>query len=367
MKHIAAIVMAGTLFMLVACSDGQSENAEAGSGGESAASELRICDELALLAAPDDWYRGEPVYEGNEMPVEEVRAWAATQPGFEEIWIDRERNGWVSVAFSSGAADRQADIEELFAGEGVVAVAVDYTMDELVALQEQVTEALPAREWGMGSGIQPQHGVVTIHLGVLSDDRLEVVADEFGDDPVCVEGADPDTVIPEGPQPESGDGWRLLADQRTGEPYRTGIAASPEGYAELWLEAGLEGEPPEVDFETEVVVWFGAVYSGSCPDIRLDDVVIEELEGEPSILHAEIVRPGPPQAACTADANPRAYLVALQRDRLPAPTYHLQLRADDPPRGVPEERTVVSADLREPGTALGPDDTGPDPELPGHS
>jgi hypothetical protein len=114
-----------------------------------------------------------------------------------------------------------------------------------------------------------------------------------------------------------------------------------------------------VDFETEVAIWFGAVYGSSCPNLRLDDVVVDE---DRALIHAEIVDLDAGMA-CTADANPRAYVVAVERSRLPEGPFAIQLRADDPPSGVPEERTLVGVDLSQPGSVAGPDDIGPDPAL----
>lgn len=52
------------------------------------------------------------------MRVGRIRAWAAGKPGFEEIWIDREHLGWVTVAFSVDAEARQAELEETFPDVG---------------------------------------------------------------------------------------------------------------------------------------------------------------------------------------------------------------------------------------------------------
>ena len=72
--------------------------------------------------------------------------------------------------------------------------------------------------------------------------------------------ADTGVPEPEGPQPQTGDGWRLLGDELVGEPYRTGIATTDEQYRQLWRQAGMTAQRPPVDFENEVVVWFGAAY-----------------------------------------------------------------------------------------------------------
>jgi hypothetical protein len=316
------------------------------------------CEDVPTISAPADAYRDSPVYVGNEMPVEAVRAWAVRQPGYADIWIDRDHNGWITVAFSQDAAARQADLEREFPGVGVVAVQVDRSNAELEALQRRVHEVLPPDVAG-GSAVLTTQGVVMIGAGVLTPARIAIIESQFAGQPVCLEGSDPADVPAPGPQQPAGDGWRLLATEPTGQPYRTGIAWDAAALAELWAQAGISADVPPVDFQTEVVIWFGAVVSGSCPDVRLDDVVID---GGRRLIHAEIVLVDPPMA-CTSDANPRAYLVAVPRSRLPAPTFAIQLTADGPPGGAPEERTLVEADLRVPGSVAEPGQVHGDPGL----
>ena len=110
------------------------------------------CDEVPLIAADPALYRDTPIYVGNEMPVEEIQAWAAGKPGFESIWIDREHLGWITVAFSRDADARQADLAREFPGVGVVAVHVAWTRAELEALQQRViTDGRPDVQ---GSGVR---------------------------------------------------------------------------------------------------------------------------------------------------------------------------------------------------------------------
>jgi hypothetical protein len=120
----------------------------------------------------------------------------------------------------------------------------------------------------------------------------------------------------------------------------------------------VSGEPPAVDFEQEIVIWFGAVYGSGC-EVRLDDVVVDADRG---IVHADLVVPGVHQA-CNSDANPAAYVVALQRDQLPEGGFAVQLGPEDPPSGVPEERTVVDVDLRSPGSTARDEEIHLDEEL----
>ena len=101
---------------------------------------------------------------------------------------------------------------------------------------------------------------------------------------------------------------------------------------------------PAVDFESKIVIWFGAVFGQGCDDLRLDDVIVD---GE--FVYADIVVADAP-AGCAGDANPFAFVVTLDRSRLPAGPFAIQLDADGPPGGVPEERTNVDADLSVPGS-----------------
>ena len=318
---------------------------------------LRRCDpDTASFTADPSLYRDTPIYVGNEQPIEAVQAWAASRPGFQETWIDRDHNGWISVGFTGTAADvaeRQAELETEFPDVGVVAVAVPVSDAELWDLRGEVETVMENHSdvfesWGMGHSVS--RGRVELSVPVLNDTYLEPLAG-LADRPLCVSGADPAEAVADGPQPTEGDGWRLLGEDLTGWPYRTGIATTDDQLVGLWAEAGLGGDPPPVDWETEIAIWFGAVYGSSCP-IRMDDVVVDT---EAAVVHGAFVLPGNP-TFCTSDANAHAYLVALQRDRLPSAPFAVQLDADDPPSGAPEERTTVLADLRQPGSTATADD-----------
>jgi hypothetical protein len=356
--HLAMLVAIGLI--AAACQPSGSVEESPGVAGPGALPFTR-CSDVPLLSADPGLYRDTPIYVGNEMPADEVRAWAAGKPGFEEIWIDRDRLGWITVAFSADADARQAELAKLFPGVGVVAVEVDWTMAELEALQRRIGEAL-GEAMDVSTWISVQQGVVGVGVGVLEPERIAAVEQLVGDAPICIDGLDQANVPATGPQQPDGDGWRLLADEAgAGHPYRTGIAFDEDSYARLWTESGVTDPPPPVDFNSEVVVWFGAVYGLSCPDLRLDDIVVDR---ERAIVHAEIVHTEP-ATACTADANPRAYLVALERVCLPVGPFWIQLGAADPPGGVPEERTIVEVDLSAPGAVAQPEQVHPDQRVPG--
>jgi hypothetical protein len=317
------------------------------------------CEEIPHIYAPEEAYGEFPMYFANEMPTEQVREWAHTQPGFESIWIDREHNGWITVAFSEDLDARQADLDQLFPGVGVVAVQVDWSVADLLALQDRVFAELRTMLDTFGTMTLEDKGIVQVMVGVVTDDMRFELESRFAGEPLCIEGKDPSTLPEPGPQSQSGDGWRLLFDgARVGRTHRTGIAFDAVSLDALWTAIGLNEPLPAVDFLDEVVIWFGAVFGGGCENIRLDDVVVVG-----SLVHALIVMPDPP-AGCHLDANPHTYVVAVERSKLPVGPFAIQLHAEDPPRGATEERTIVEADLSKPGSVAGEDDVGPDPNFP---
>jgi hypothetical protein len=308
-------------------------------------SSVPLCADLRFAEAPADWYRDQPIYVGNP-PTEGVRAWAARKPGFEELWIDREHNGWIALAFSRDADARQAELRAEFPEIGAVVVAVDWTKAELEVLQRRVMTELAGIVISVSSG--NAKGVVSIGVPILTDEAVAAVEAKFAGERVCLEGLDPALAPIEGPQPQAGDGWRLIADQdETGQPYRTGIAFDANSYAQLWAEARLDGDPPNVDFETEVAIWFGAVHGSSCPRIRLDDVIVQG-----DLVHSVITELD--VGICTADAIGRAFVVALQRSRLPHGPFRIQLEPDPPRGGL--ARTIVDVDLSASGSVARPQD-----------
>jgi len=303
------------------------------------------CEDLTEYSAPEEWYRDEPVYVANEQPIEAVMAWASSQPGFEDLWIDRDHLGWLALAFSQDAEARQADLETEFPGVGVVVVPVDWSKADLERLQEEVVQKVAPR-FDVVTGVDIMKGVTNISFGVLTPQREALVEELFAGERVCISGQDPAEVPQEGPQPVAGDGWRLLgAKDETGVSYRTGIAWNEVSYEALWNDSGLAGERPEIDFESEVAIWFGAVHGSSCPGLRLDDVVVD---GARAIVHGAFVNPDA-ILGCTADAIPHSFVVALERSRLPVGPFWIQLGPDDPPGGAPEERTIVEVNLSAPG------------------
>lgn len=152
--------------------------------------------------------------------------------------------------------------------------------------------------------------------------------------------------------------WRVLGDSRDGgEAGRTDVATTDEQLDRLWLEAGFSGPTPEVDWNSEIVVWFGAVWS-SGREIHLTDVVVDGDALYPLTPTVDPDLGGP------GDARPHAFVLAIDRSALPStvPLY-VQLNAEPSGYGWPEERTVVTVDLSEPGATASDEQLHDDPDL----
>lgn len=315
------------------------------------------CAGLENLRADESLYRDEPVYGNADDLVHEVREWASAQPGFAEIGLDRERNGWVTVWVKDADTEGlQQEVAQRWPGEGIVVVEAPWSSAELEGVRSRVETAL--REAGVqtaGSGVMAHQGVVGIYLGVITPEAEDVLA-QFAGEPLCVEGMPASQVPEDKEQPTAGPGWRLLGEAESGEVYRTGVATTDEQLATLWGVAGLGGEAPEVDWDSEIAVWFGAVYGSGCP-VRMDGVVVEG-----DLLHADLVTPGA-VFGCNDDANPHAFVVAVSREELPDGPFRVQLGSDDPPGGAPEERTLVDVDLRAAGSTATDEQIHLDPSL----
>lgn len=195
----------------------------------SASGELPLCDELEWFHGPEELYRDRPAYVGNEMPIEQVLAFAEDMGGFVNVWIDRERNGWVNVGFVGvDLASAQAELDAAFPGEGVVAVELPYTERQLLDRMRLVGGLLP--EGMHPSGYNFVHGHVQVWVGELTEERVAAVAAVAeGTPPVCVEGHEPGSLPAPGPQPEGdpdGHSW----SRWTAVPDRCSWSETPTGW-----------------------------------------------------------------------------------------------------------------------------------------
>ncbi len=134
------------------------------------------CEDIDVPHAPEDWYAETPVYVGNEMPIDEVRAFATTLEGFRDVWIDRDHNGWIGVGFDDADVEaHQTALAAEFPGVGVVAVDMPYTAAELEELSQDLQSRLPD---GMETAsIYEVQGFIEIWVGRLTPENIAAVSE----------------------------------------------------------------------------------------------------------------------------------------------------------------------------------------------
>lgn len=228
-------------------------------------------------------------------------------------WLQHWPEVRMVVAFTADVDTRRAELEERFGAGAVKVTTARWSSAHLASLQEKIRPIFGYRNVTHSAGAREDLGVFGITLYVRDEPSVRAVLDLVGGEPICIEGADPAELIPEGPQPQAGAGWRFLTGQAVGvgSGPSAGAAQDEAEYAALWERARLTGERPAVDFSPEVVLWFEA--GASCNGQRLDDVVVDT---DAATVHARIVSPGK-VGPCDLRYDPYTYAVAVPRDGLP--------------------------------------------------
>lgn len=204
--------------------------------------------------------------------------------------------------------------------------AVSRSYDDLVALSQPLVQAAHDAKLAHSGSVR-MDGRVEVDLAVRDRASVDGIAALAGDDAdvVCVRGgADSATVVSMGPQPMSGDGWRLLVEpgpHRAGAPIS--IASSAAEYGALWSALGVGGSSPPVDFGHEVVI---AVVNGEPPGCE-NRLVGLTFDLEARHVRVQLVLPGG-ERPCRAMASTRTYVVAVARSRLPALPFRIVNHGD---------------------------------------
>ena len=313
-----------------------------------AGTSLAWCGDIERPRADPTLYHDRPV---SRSPVGRMGRWAREKPGFVLLGFDRGRNGWVFVQFTHGVKRRQAELEREFPGVGVVVVKVANSKRDLRRLADRVGDFVERWELRAGWGWGNANNIVELRLPVVSEELAMALDAEFAGEPLCVEGPDPQDLPEPGPQPVAGDGWRMLGwEQGSGPAYEVGIATEQGAYERLWQQSGLGGTRPDVDFVSEVVVWFSEGHGGSCPNLRMDEVIVDHDRSQvyPLIAHLDEA------VACTSDlAGAYQFVAAVERAELPPGPFEIGLGGGD---GELWRSLRIDTDLTLPGAVAGPDD-----------
>lgn len=150
----------------------------------------------------------------------------------------------------------------------------------------------------------------------------------------------PDSSRPAGPARDihgnlvAGDGWALLAFTRSGLTYGVAVAESEADAVRMWAALPFDVAVPAVDYSTHVLLVLGHAVSGSCPDIEFRGLEI----GADHVYGKFAFEPA--AGGCTSDANPAAFLLAVERAALPD-RFLLTLEEEDVCAGCREDTITV--------------------------
>lgn len=256
---------------------------------------------------------------------------------FGGMWVNEPGVGTVMLFTADLERHRQA-IAAIARGRGFEVRHSRYTEAELRALQQELVHDIAGMPGAEPLSVSVDVKANMVHLEMKSNDpgikeRLE--AEHAGRLRVTVHP------LP-GPWQNAaqGPGWRLLAAgiKRGGEAYVVRAATDQPAWHALWADLDQVNEVPAADLETEIVVAFLHGIGSSCPEVRLDEIVIDHAA---QLVYSVTSDPLAPRA-CTADlAGSAFFVVALARDALPDGAFTLALTRDPLCGGCPDERIEV--------------------------
>ena len=123
----------------------------------------------------------------------------------------------------------------------------------------------------------------------------------------------------------SGDGWRLLAQQRaTGDRNGVRLIRDQAGLDAAAEEMRLRTDPEAVDFERSIVAWLTPIGTISCTT-RLDEIRFDLEQRLVDAAFSLGLTMG-----CGSPPVSDSFLVAIDRVRLPAPPYRIRIFGPDP-------------------------------------
>lgn len=183
---------------------------------------------------------------------------------------------------------------------------VDYSWDELNRRAGELSEAIN----GLLFEPDPRANRLPVDLGV--DDRSDIYRIPAELLPfVCLVAPRPEGDF--GPQPASGEGWRMLAISDNGLVVDSLVARSQVEIEQLWLTLSIPDLVPEVDFETEAVVLMEVSIGIPCGDwFRLDRVELSSTGDQMVGAATEFLYP----FGCLGVGGVRRFVVAVETNGL---------------------------------------------------
>ena len=100
--------------------------------------------------------------------------------------------------------------------------------------------------------------------------------------------------------------FESLSNQSAPKGIQAELVKTKDVYEDSWKEFQLEGSVPEVDFETNDVLFVGMTESSSCPYIL--DSLKPDIEASQLVITFD-----PLDDVCTADLSPRNFVIAIDK------------------------------------------------------
>ena len=244
---------------------------------------------------------------------------------FGGAFVDRQGAGGFVMLFTANLEDHRSALAALPGGFPFDVRLARYPESQLKAVMDELITTLrsAAGVQFLSAGIDTIGNHVTVEAK-SNDPTLESQIEATH--PGMVDA----TVYPlPGPWQNvaSGEGWRLVsAGISHTEAYKVRLATTPDEWHTMWDALDPVNAPPALDLANEVAISFAHGIGSSCPELRLDGVLIDN---ESRAIVSRVSDPLAPRA-CTADLAGSAYfVVAIERSVLTASPYTVCLT----PRG----------------------------------
>ena len=285
-------------------------------------------------------------YTPSEEQARSVEVYGDAHPDeFAGVYFDNAHGGQLVARFTGHLERHQQALDALLGSPGLVQVqAAAYTQAAL----QMIVDAIGSHFRQLAD----QHiQLLTASVDIIHND-VEVEAKS--DDPTAKltlqAYGQPGTVVVKlyaadkpWTQPTHGPGWRLVGGPYdTDLPYTVAVAMDPPQLVTQWHRYGLPGNPPAWDPSRELVVILSEGIDSSCPELRLDAIV---MDTNARLVYGQFSDPLAPRT-CTADlVGAKTFVVALARDKLPASPFTLRLETGCNP-DCGQGPSSISVDLR---------------------
>ncbi len=251
----------------------------------------------------------------------------------------------------TGSTSAPVDVDALLVEYGFERCGIHEPNEALTdERREELFRATAAAGLGHGATMEP-NSRVHLDLYVLNEEALKTLTTLVDPSEVCVDGADPEGYVPDGPQPLGGQGWRWLGAQSIEVGESRSLITTQAGLDSMWgaFQAGPEplrgpiSTQPAIDFSHEVVLTIqtkGWGINGGICGIRLDAVNV--IDG---LIVIDWFRPGG-DAECPMSYDEGTYAIALDLDVVGPLPLRISLR------GLPDVTPALTESLSETDNAL---------------